>query len=71
MKTVVVKLEHNSAAKLLVKFFKQTGIEAKVVNDEAIEDFLLGKLMEEAEKEGGEISEKEVAKYFKKHGAKI
>ena len=42
-----------------------------VMTDEDWEDYVLGKMAEKAEKEGGTVSREKIAQTFKKHGIKF
>ncbi len=39
-----------------------------VMNDEEWEEYVLGRLADETEAEGGTVSRAEISKHFKKHG---
>ena len=39
-----------------------------VMNDEEWEDYVLGRLADDSEAEGGTVSRTEISKHFKKHG---
>ena len=42
-----------------------------VMSDEEWEDYVLGRLADEAEAQGGSVSREEIAKHFKKHGINL
>ena len=54
-------------AQLIQKIQGRKG-KVNVMSDDEWEDFVLGRLADEAETEGGTVSRTEVAKHFRKHG---
>ena len=71
MKTAILSSENNTALKTLVRSAKKMGIKARIVSDEELEDFILGKLIDEADQEKGETKIDDPIKFLKKHGAPL
>ena len=71
MKTAILSSENNTTLKTLVRSAKKMGIKARIVSDQELEDFILGKLIDEADKEKGAIKVGDPIQFLKKHGAPL
>ena len=68
MKTVILNLP-NGNEKWYLTLFDQLHLKHKVLSEQAKEDILLAKLIDEAMSEEGEVEKDKVLQFVKKHGA--
>jgi hypothetical protein len=55
----------------LIRMIQGKKEKVNVMSDDEWEDYVLGKLADEAETQGGTVSREEIAKHFKKHGINL
>lgn len=67
MKTAILKADNDSSLRVLAKHAKKIGVTIRIVSDEEVEDFILGKLMDKADKEKGGGIIKDPIAFLKKH----
>ena len=70
MTTMLVNVPENEKS-LFLALLKKFRFKSKMLSEEEKEDVWLSKMMDEAEEEGGEVSEEEIMKTLKRNGAKI
>jgi len=70
MTTLLVNVPENEKPLFLV-LLKKFHFTSKTLSEEEKENVWLLKMMDEAEEEGGEVSEAEIMKTLKRNGAKI
>ena len=71
MKTAILKSDNDSSLRELMRHAKKIGVAIRLISDEEIEDFLLGKLIDKADKEKGGGKIKDPIQFLKKHGAPL
>lgn len=71
MKTAILKSDNDSSLRELMRHAKKIGVMIQLISDEEIEDFLLGKLIDKADKEKGGGKIKDPIQFLKKHGAPL
>ena len=59
--------EADFIAQLIQKIQGKKG-KVNVMNNDEWEDYVLGRMADEAEREGGNVPRTEIAKHFRKHG---
>ena len=70
MTTMLVNVPDKEKS-FFMAILKRFQFKSKVLSEEDKEDIWLSKMMDEAEEEGGEVSEEEIIKILKRNGAKI
>jgi hypothetical protein len=70
MTTMLVNIPEKEKSFFLA-MLKKFHFKSKVLSEQDKEDIWLTKMIDEAEKEGGEVSEGEIMKTLKRNGAKI
>ena len=70
MTTMLVNIPERERSFFLA-LIKKLHIKSKVLSEEEKEDIWFSKMIDEAEEEGGEVSEKSIMKTLKRNGAKI
>lgn len=68
MNIVITKVKNKDQAHLLAQYARKLKAKSKIYNDDEWEDYLLGLMIEESEREGGKISREEISKIFKRNG---
>ena len=71
MRTAIFSSENNTNLRTLVRSAKKMGIKARIVSDQELEDFILGKLIDEADKEKGAVKVGDPIQFLKTHGATL
>jgi len=72
MSIVIATLENKNDANFVARFARKfNGSRVRVMNEEEMENRWMLKMIDEAENEGGEISEAEIMKTLKRNGTKI
>lgn len=71
MKTLIAPVINEKQANLFLKLFNKMGVRAKIYSDEEMEDFVLGKLAQQALKEKEEHPVKELFDYLRKQGVDV
>lgn len=71
MNFVIAKLRNEKDAAFIAKYVRKFKGKARVINEEEVEKKWMLNMIEEAELEGGEVSEKEILKTLKQNGAEI
>jgi len=66
-----MKLKNEADADFVAQFIRMVRGKAKVLNEEELENQWMIKMIDEAEKEGGEVPEEDIVKILKQNGAKI
>lgn len=69
MTRIIAEIKNKSDVELIYRFLTRfkTG-KVRMMNEEEWEDFVLGKMAEESEKDMETVPRKEISKWFKKHG---
>ncbi|MBI2268731.1 MAG: hypothetical protein HYU69_00060 [Bacteroidetes bacterium] len=70
MTTMIVNIPEKEKSFFLA-LFKKFHLKSKVLSTDDKEDIWFAKMIDEAEREGGEVSEQEILKLLKRNGAKI
>lgn len=70
MTTMLVNVPEKEKS-LFLALLKKFHFRSKMLSEEEKENVWLSKMMDEAEAEGGEVSEEEIMKVLKRNGAKI
>ena len=70
MTTMLVSIPEKEKS-FFMSLIKKLHIKSKVLSEEEKEDAWFSKMIDEAEEEGGEVSEEEILKTLKRNGAKI
>lgn len=68
MNVVIAQIKKENDADLIARFIRMLNGKAKVMTEEQWEDYILGLMAQESEKEGGTVSRKEISRFLKKHG---
>ena len=68
MNFVIAQIKKDNDANLIARFTRMLKGKAKVMTEEEMEDYVLGLMARESEKEGGTVSRQEISRFFKKHG---
>ena len=71
MKTAIFSSDNNTTLRTLVRSAKKMGVKARIVSDQELEDYILGKLIDEADREKGETKIADPIQFLKKHGASL
>jgi len=70
MTTMLVNVPEKEKS-LFMALLKKFHFKSKMLSEEEKENVWLSKMIDEAEEEGGEVSEDEIMKTLKRNGAKI
>ena len=70
MTTMIVNVPEKEKSFFLT-ILKKFHFKSKILSEDDKEDIWFAKMIDEAEREGGEISEKEIFQLLKRNGAKI
>jgi len=70
MTTMLVNVPEKEKS-LFLALLKKLHFTSKMLSEDEKENVWLSKMMDEAEEEGGEVSEAEIMKTLKRNGAKI
>ncbi len=70
MKTVILNIPEKSE-KWFETLFNQFHVKHKILTEEAKEDLLLAKLIDEAMEDKGEVKKEKVFQYVKKHARQV
>ena len=70
MTTMLVNVPEKEKSFFLA-LFKKFHLKSKIVSEDEQADIWFSKMIDEAEEEGGEVSEEEIVKTLKRNGAKI
>ena len=68
MTRIVADIKNKADAEAIFRVIKKFNATAKMMDEQDWEDYVLGKMAEEAEAEGGVVPREKIAKVFKKHG---
>ena len=68
MNVVIAQIEKNNDADLIARFIRMLKGKAKVMTEDEWEDYVLGLMARESEKEGATISRQEMSRFLKKNG---
>ena len=68
MNVVIAQIKKEHDADFVARIIRMIKGKVKVMNEQQWEDYILGLLAQEAEKEGGTVSRKEISRFLKKHG---
>ena len=71
MSILIAKLKNEADANFVAQFIRKVRGKARVLKEEELENQWMIQMIDEAEKEGGEVPEEEIVKILKKNGAKI
>ena len=71
MSILIAKLRNEDDADFVAQFIRRFRGKARVLKEEELENEWMIKMIDEAEKEGGEVPEEEIVKILKQNGAKI
>ncbi len=70
MTTMLVNVPEKEKS-FFLEMLKKFHFKSKILSEADKEDIWLSKMIDEAEEEGGEVSEEEIFKTLKRNGAKI
>lgn len=68
MTRIVANIKDKADADIIYRVIKKFNARVKMMNDRQWEDYVLGQMAAESEREGDTVSRTEVSKWFKKHG---
>jgi hypothetical protein len=68
MTRIIADIKNRADAETIYRVIKKFNATVKMLDDEEWEDYVLGKMAEEAEKEGGTVPRAEISKLFKTYG---
>ena len=71
MNFVIAKLRNEKDAAFIAKYVRKFKGKARIINEEDVENKWMLSMIEEAELEGGEVSEEEILNILKQNGAEI
>ena len=71
MSIVIAKLKNQNDTDFVVRYIRKFKGKVSVLNEEELENQWMIKMIDEAEEEGGEVSEEEILKILKQNGAEI
>lgn len=69
--TAILKTDNATSLKSLHNTAKKLGIKMRIVPDEEMEDFILGKLIEESDKDKDEGEVGDIIEFLKKNGCPL
>ncbi len=65
---IVADIKDKADADIIYRIIKKFNARVKMMNEEQWEDYVLGRMAAESEKEGTTVSRTEVSKWFKQYG---
>ena len=68
MTRIVADIKDKADAEAIFRIIKKFNSTVKMMDEQDWEDYVLGKMADEAEAEGGTVPREKIAKAFKKHG---
>lgn len=68
MTRIIVDIKDKADAETIYRVVKKFNAKVKMMDEDEWEDYVLGKMAEEAEAEGGTVPREKIAQHFKKHG---
>ena len=68
MNVVIAQVKKNNDADLIARFIRMLKGKAKVMTEQEWEDYVLGLMALESEKEGGTVPREEISRFLKKNG---
>ncbi len=68
MTRIVADIKNKADAEAIFRIIKKFNSTVKMMDEQDWEDYVLGKMADEAEAEGGTVPREKIAKAFKKHG---
>jgi hypothetical protein len=68
MTRIIIDVRSKTDAAAIYRVIKKFNTRVKMMNEKQWEDFVLGKMAAESEKEGTTISRTEISKWFRKYG---
>ena len=68
MTRIIADIKDKADADAIFRVIKKFNARVKVMNEQQWEDYVLGRMAAESEREGTTVSRAEVSKWFKKHG---
>jgi len=71
MTRIIADIKDRADAEAIYSVIKKFNAKVKMLDEEEWEDYILGKMAEEAEREGGTVPREKIAQVFRKHGIKF
>jgi len=68
MTRIIADIKNSADAEIIYSIIKKFKAKVKMMDDRQWEDYVLGRMAAESEKEGTTVSRKQVSQWFKKYG---
>ena len=68
MTRIIIDVRSKNDAAVIYRAIRKFNTRIKMMNEKQWEDFVLGKMAAESEKQGTTVSRKEVSKWFRQYG---
>jgi len=68
MTRIIADIKDKADAEAIYRVIKKFNAKVKMLDEQEWEDYVLGKMADEAESEGGTVPREKIAQSFRKHG---